>query len=178
LERLQLSALSVSLQKLKEKWSKPVTGSGPLSLVCRIHPGVDPALPSTVLKLTLPSDLLTFWSLAGSAELFLDVAYGQWGLRLLSVYDAENETALAFGSRPSEFRLGDLVIGLFVGDTDTLIIRCDPSESDFGCLIACNAITRRADWHRVSNSMSEFLAAYEAHDGDKFWEASSSRLKD
>lgn len=126
----------------------------------------------------VPSDLITFWSLAGSAELFLDVAYGQWGLRMLSVYDAENETALAFGSRPTEFKLGDLVIGLFIGDSDILIMRCDPSENDFGSLVVCNAITRRTDWHHAAKSLSEFLVAYEAHGGDKFWESSSSRLTD
>lgn len=170
MEKSQLTRILDIIRRLKANWSEPREGFGPFPLVCRFSPGIDPKVPPTVVRKTVPGDLLSFWATASSAELFLDTTYGQWGLRILSPFDAENETAIAFGTRTQDFCDGDLVIGTFIGDADMLIIRCDRSEDDFGSLIVCNAIYRRAEWKRISNSFSEFLESYEASNGDKFWE--------
>lgn len=68
-----------------------------------------------------------------------------------------------------EYLLGDLVLGRFIGDSDLLVIRCDPSSSDFGHLLMATPIDPRKEWYRVAESLSAFLALYIKAGGDKAW---------
>ena len=110
------------------------------------------------------------WSISQECHLFLDEDYGQWGLHVLSPYDAENETNLFGQERLGDVEPGDLVIGVFVGDTDVLLIRCNPNAEDFGNLLVATPLDRRADWPIVASSLLDFLKSYAMTEGGKFWE--------
>jgi hypothetical protein len=118
----------------------------------------------------VPQDLIDFWHQTSAAELFIDIASGQWGLNIVDPKRAIELTHTAVGRRPTAFREGDLVIGYFVGDSDVLVIRCDTSQVDFGNVLVAPAIDPRAEWSRVAKSLGEFLAAYAGSKGDKYWE--------
>ena len=117
-----------------------------------------------------PTDLADFWRAFHDALLFHDVKYGQWGLRLLSQADAKSETESYFLSYAPEAAFGDIVVGMFVGDLELLVMRADRTQDDFGSLLVLLPTSPRREWYRVSDSLSEFLEIYSEADGQKFWE--------
>lgn len=164
-----------AIQLLKEKGAQlrapiELDGVSPMVFTCMFASnGVEPdALDA--LHITCPPDLLTFWTVAESARLFLDSTYGQWGLHLLEPSEAVEMTRIFAEERRREFCKGDLVVGRFLGDSDLLIVRCSEDEADFGKVLVAVPLDPRNDWYNVANSFAEFLENYIAAKGDKFWE--------
>lgn len=117
----------------------------------------------------LPSDLRDFWAAARTARLFEDRTYGQWGLVLLSPTRALGRTVGYCANRRRDFAAGDLVVGEFLGDSDLLVIRCDPTMEDFGAVLIASPLDGRPDWPHLASSLGEFLDRYVRSVGDKFW---------
>lgn len=125
---------------------------------------------SDLQKLTPPASLVEFWRAAESAYLFEDAEYGQWGLHVLSPAESSTATAREVRSRPSDMRPGDLVVGEFLGDADLLLVRCDDTEADVGCVLVVRPIDGRQLWDKVGSSFGEFIRHFCETQGDKFWE--------
>ena len=123
-----------------------------------------------VLRDECPPHLITFWNIARTACLFEDEEYGQWGLMILSPHQAIEETVSKRNQRPQHFIDGDLVIGRFLGDSDSLIIRCNKHAQDFGRLIVALPIDPRSEWYSVAESFEAFLERYTECGGRKYWE--------
>jgi hypothetical protein len=102
--------------------------------------------------------------------LFEDRNYGQWGLILYEPQEAETVTAKFRIQRARDFAEGDLVIGEFLGDSDLLVIRCDPQERDYGRVMVALPLDPRSDWYSVAGNLEAFLEEYERAEGAKFWE--------
>jgi hypothetical protein len=118
----------------------------------------------------IPNDMRIFWEAARYAKLFEDVTFGQWGLHILDPQDAARETGAYSVVRKRDCAEGDLVIGTFIGDSDLLLLRCDPHSPDFGSVIVCNPIYSRGDWFAIANSFREFLLKYVEAKGEMYWE--------
>lgn len=118
----------------------------------------------------LPADLAAFWRLAGSARLFEDPTYGQWGLEIMTRAEGQSITIAEKRRRSHDFLEGDLVVGRFLGDSDLLVVRTDPAEEDFGHVLVALPIDPRDDWYHVSQSFTEFLATFARSEGRKYWE--------
>jgi len=112
----------------------------------------------------LDPTLTAWWRTCAEADLFVDLDYGQWGLRLLAPANSATRTASARSERPSEFEVGDVVLGEFLGDLDLLVI-----ESDGPVRIAL-PLDLRADWPRPAADLKAFLRSYVDSGGDKYWE--------
>ena len=112
----------------------------------------------------VPADVLALWRAVGSARLFVDVEYGQWGLDLLSPRAARDRTRSELEWRDDGVVEGDVVVGAFLGDQDLLIIDRD------GAVLIALPLHPRTDWHRPAASLVDFLEAYLAARGAKFWE--------
>lgn len=123
----------------------------------------------------MPADVIAFWRVAHSARLFEDSMYGQWGLEILPPREAKSATDAYVTQRRKDYRTGDVVLGRFLGDSDLLILRADPSAGDFGHVLVALPIDRRAQWYRVADSFEAFLDAYARAEGDKYWEREASR---
>lgn len=119
---------------------------------------------------SLPKDISDFWECNESARLFLDVEYGQWGLELLSPFDAIEATGWYLNTYHGVLLPSDLVIGKFIGDSDILIVRNDPILEDFGSILVGELIDEREDWPIVANTFTEFLQLYVEYDGQKYWD--------
>jgi hypothetical protein len=170
-----VTPLAKLLKQLREDWQVPRVGKlGTFSLACRFSSGMSGERLPDIINIHLPRELREMWSISQECQLFLDDDYGQWGLHILSPFDSENETSLFGLERLGDAEPGDLVIGCFVGDTDVLLIRCDPNAADFGSLIVAPPLDRRADWPIVASSLLEFLQKYAMTKGGKFWEGRKS----
>ena len=166
-----MTPLANLLTQLRVNWHVPRTEqSGTASLVCRFAEGISEDRLRDIIKDPLPRELREMWSISQESYLFRDDAYGQWGLHMLSPYDAENETALFREERVADADFGDLVIGTFIGDSDLLLIRCNPDAADFGHLMVATPLYRRTDWPIVASSVFDFLQGYALAEGGKFWE--------
>ena len=111
-----------------------------------------------------PPLLRELWRAARSADLFVDVDYGQWGLRLFGPPRSKEETDRVRQGRPSDFGEGDVVIGEFLGDSDLLVVERD------GVVRVAWPLDPRADWPTVANDLSAFLLRYRDTEGAKYWE--------
>lgn len=167
-----MTPLANLLTQLRVNWQVPRTDKcGTSSLVCRFAKGISDDRLRDIIKDPLPRELCEMWSISQESYLFLDDAYGQWGLHMLSPYDAENETVLFREERGADAEFGDLLIGAFIGDSDLLLIRCNPDAADFGHLMVATPLYRRTDWPIVGLSVFDFLQKYVPAEGGKFWEA-------
>ena len=128
-----------------------------------------------VLHDRVPEDLEDFWNAFSCATFFEDVSYGQWGLRILEYGASEERTREFCRSRSKDAVSGDRVIGEFIGDFELLIVRCDPSESDFGSILVALPVDPRNEWYRVASSFLSFLEEYRSNDGQKYWETQFGR---
>lgn len=72
--------------------------------------------------------------------------------------------------RAREYAAGDLVVGEFLGDSDLLIVRCDPAAADYGKIIVALPLDPRGDWYEVAESLGKFFEKYERAHGARFWE--------
>ena len=117
-----------------------------------------------------PLELLQFWREARAADLFVDAQYGQWGLRILSPTQSIRKTAKLRVDSSAELIEGDLVVGEFLGDSDLLLVRCDPAARDYGCVLVVLPIDKRKDWPTIAANFSQFISRFAESSGDKFWE--------
>ena len=147
----------------------PVDGMPDMVFACSFEEtGVDNPLISEIVT-KCPVDLSEFWRIARSAKLFEDTVYGQWGLLILDPASAVAATEKFRSRRFRDYILGDLVVGRLIGDSDLLIVRCDPASSDFGSILVATPIDPRDNWHSISESFADFLDTYIQAGGDKYW---------
>lgn len=125
----------------------------------------------------IPDDIKELWGAFSIVKLFEEVPDMQWGLALLDYKASEKYTPQWFRLRPQDFLFGDRVIGRFIGDNDVLLVRCDPSKSDFGSIIAGMDEGLRNEWHLLADSLSSFIEKYATYEGRKYWEPQSIELK-
>jgi hypothetical protein len=107
------------------------------------------------------------WRTTGSAELYQDIDYGQWGLRLLDPLASRKRTDIERSGRPSDFEEGDIVLGEFLGDLELLVVDA------MGSVRVALPIDPRSEWYVAAADLAEFLTRYREAHGAKFWEASS-----
>lgn len=122
------------------------------------------------LAINAPPDVLEFWREFRTARLFEDRRYSQWGLVLVSPERAQELTNKLHRERARDALPGDIVVGEFLGDSDLLIARADPTAADHGTILVALALDRRQDWARVGFTLAEFLCRYAQANGAKFWE--------
>ena len=156
------------IEKARAKWSvaKPVIHKGVTSqhkYISVFNDGIN------ILHLTLPKELLEFYSLSDGTILFKDVEYGQWGMKIYpsSQLADLNEKVKIYREDLSE---SDLIIGEFYGDSDLIVLSLE--EHNYGEVIICTPIDKRKDWHFLKMNFEEFLQKYFESEGDKFWEIS------
>jgi hypothetical protein len=163
------------VERLKAEWSSPRTATHagrevPVPLMCSFRqPASEENLNSVAVEIVVPPSLLDFWRTSDGAVLFEDNEYGQWGLRLLSASAALSKTSTYATDRPTDYQPGDLVLGEFLGDSDLLIVRCDPALDSYGSIVIALPLDERADWDAASPNLETFLASYASTHGEKFW---------
>ncbi len=140
--------------------------SSVLRLCCQVETGAADGNPGV----TVPGKLAEFWRHASGARLFEDTEYGQWGLVLLSPDEAVRETEEFRKDRARDYVDGDLIVGLFLGDQDLLLVRCDPEVEDFERVLVALPLDTRIDWYEAAPNLSVFLEKYERAEGAKYWE--------
>ena len=169
-----MTDISTQLEKIGE-WASPrraIHRGGrecPFLLSSTLLAG--PASESELSRLTIDHGLREFWLAAKSADLFKDKKYGQWGLRILSPEESKEETGRMLLLRPNDFKITDLVIGKFYGDSDLLVVDTARAVGDGFTVLVALPIDPRVDWREVAGSFSEFLSLFLSHEGDKYWEA-------
>jgi hypothetical protein len=115
----------------------------------------------------LPAELVELWRCCRSARLFVDVDYGQWGLRLLTPAESAERTAQELVARAAEQRPGDVVVAEFLGDLELVVVAGGGSTA---AVLVALPLDERAGWWVAAPSVADFLATYLAAAGDKFWE--------
>ena len=116
----------------------------------------------------LPSEVAELWSECREAELFRDVQYGQWGLRILSPGRSVEVFEFQMQDRPSDFVADDVVVAEFLGDLELLVFA--PSEEGERRVMAALELDARNEWYGVGSSLREFFERYLEAQGKKFWE--------
>lgn len=168
-----MDSIVAVVQELKNRWSSPrqATHAGrtsPFLLQCGFS---SPAVIDKIGRVpSAPKALGEFWREAEQADLFKDVQYGQWGIRILSPDEALHATEEYQGERARDALAGDLVIGTFYGDSDLVVLRCDPACSDYGTVVIALPIDPRSDWSTAGDDFAIFLAKLTEEQGAKFWE--------
>ena len=116
----------------------------------------------------MPEELQELWQKCNGLHLFEDKTYGQSGLIIWSpqkVLEKQQTLRQNFNAFESE----DLIIGEFLGDSDLLVVRCNPNSTDFGQIIIALPIDHREDWYYLTYSLPEFLQKFINSQGEKFW---------
>lgn len=170
-----MSKINDLILRLKHDWQVPrratIRGElSPFTLVCYISEKRVSKKELESLNLPLPDELVDLWTNFSSATLFKDNEFSQWGLELLSPEDALIETDLFIKNREEDYLAKDLVLGHFLGDSDLLLVRCNPSSNDYGNVVVALPIDPRNEWYTVANSLTSFLDTYISSNGDKYWE--------
>jgi hypothetical protein len=119
----------------------------------------------------LPKEVAHLWATCRAARLFEDIDYGQWGLAILDAASSSERTRQERARRSSEFRSDDIIVGAFLGDQELLVLA--PSEHGHRRIMIALPLDGRADWLAAGSSLAEFIEAYFAAGGDKFWERSA-----
>lgn len=161
------------VQQISEgKFDKKEDTNNPFQVVSHVSRPEIVSLPQLALDLqvTLPDDLNHLWNLAASVHLNEDVTYGQWGLVIWKPSQALSNQDFLRSQRASNYIDGDLIIGEFLGDSDLLLIRCDPQADDFGSVIIVLPLDARSEWYYVATSLAEFLQKYLESPDRKYWE--------
>ena len=151
-------------------WSSPRTIEGNVfSLICCLRPPAPSNQIETNWPMGVPAEVSSFWSMHGGGELFRDVEYGQWGLRIFSPRESAEESARYHALQPNRVSRSDLIFGEFLGDSDLVLV------DEKGTTYVAAPIDPRDQWYR-EDSLSSFLRRYVAASGDKYWE-SDARLR-
>ena len=163
------------ISQLKLNWSIPKNAIHKgektyFELVCKFSS--ERGQVSDNYPFNIPPDLNDFWFNTKEASLFMDIKYGQWGLKIVSPDDALQTTSIENSHRINEYKVTELIIGHFLGDSDKLVIDCDPEN--FGRIIVSQPIDARENWSIIADSFEEFLNLYIKVEGDKYWETINS----
>jgi hypothetical protein len=145
--------------------SDPLT-EGPLRLRSRLDgPASEDEIRAVWAERSLPYAAQQLWLAARSAELCVDIDYGQWGLRLFDPRVSRERTEIEQrGYRASDFEEGDVVIGEFLGDSDLLLLDAA------GTVRVALPLDLRNDWYVPAEGLVQFLNRYRMAAGAKFWE--------
>jgi hypothetical protein len=168
-----MSKIAEIVGSLKEQWGAPreaVHRGQRYGFLLACSFASEPADTLEQVPLNLPEDIREFWLTARSATLFKDRQFGQWGIEVLDPDEALRQTSRQMAARPSDFMSSDLVFARFFGDSDLVVIACDPEQSNFGSVTIALPIDRRPDWHVAARSFGEFLEKLVEAQGDKYWE--------
>jgi hypothetical protein len=158
------------LRRLAIDWATPRRPSGGgFALRCWL----DETPATGVVGVPIPAALAEFWRQARGARLFEDTTYGQWGLILFDPGEAAQNSEELQRIRSRDARRGDLIVGEFRGDSDLLLLRCDPDAPDFGSVMVALPIDQRVDWPTVAPDLTSFVQRFADSEGDKFWERAS-----
>ena len=147
----------------------PIDGRAPMEFTSEFAPSGVPKEEIQRQQAGIPQDLIDFWTSHQSARLFEDRNYGQWGLVIFSPDESASSTREFFEERRSDARVGDLVVGEFLGDSDLLLVRCDCNQEDYAEVIVALPLDPREEWYRVSKSFLNFLSSFGRCGGKKFW---------
>ena len=164
------------IQLVREQGSnlaKPVEvrGMPPMIFACSISNRAATESELSALPFECPEELRQFCREVATGRLFEDQEYGQWGLEILDPTQSVEVTGRFHQERQRDSRNGDLVVGRFLGDSDLLIVRCDPSADDFGVALIALPLDPRVEWDVVGESFGVFLEKYVTSGGEKFWSA-------
>jgi len=160
---------------LKEQWGAPREAIHrgqrcPFLLVCSFGARPTGAAALEEFPIGIPDDVREFWRTTQSAVLFKDEKYGQCGTQLLEPKQALIETEKQITARPRDFANTDLVLGRFLGDSDLVVVACDPGSRNYGSIIIALPLDRRCDWPVAARSFAKFLEKLVEAQGDKYWE--------
>lgn len=162
------------LDKMNSHWSVPKSAVHreaeiPFKLRCSFNNGANEQKLST-LAISLPPEAIEFYKATDGAVLFKDDEYGQWGLKIYCLDELDRATRFYLDKRSRDALEGDLIIGEFIGDSDLLLLRCNPHSSDFGSVMIVSAIEQREEWDTAAIDVESFLLELYSQQGDKYWE--------
>jgi hypothetical protein len=167
-----MSNIRQTIDFLRREWAQPREAihrgeKCPFLLACSF---AEPIGGPLEFPFRLPNDVLEFWHATRHAALFKDQQYGQWGVEMLEPTEALSETSRQVTARPRDFFDSDLVLARFFGDSDLVVLGCNPNQSDYGSVTIALPIDKRSDWPTVASSLGEFLSRLIEAQGDKYWE--------
>lgn len=109
-------------------------------------------------------ELIAFWRISGHADLFKDVGFGQWGIEVLSPWEAVEATLKQKRIRGREFLDGDVIFARFYGDSELLLMDSE------GAVYVSLPLDGRCNWPRVADSLKIFLERLMNYQGAKYWD--------
>lgn len=172
-----MNSIDHFINAIKLSWSEPKlathrgeTSFSPLRCTLSAKLSDTEKAQQYLLYQSLPDSLQQFYGYSNGALLYEDTEYGQWGLRLYPLNTVETATASFEQIRQEERREGDLIIGEFLGDSDLLLLRADPTAADYGVIMIALPIDPRSNWYIAAPDFSEFLEKLYTYEGDKYWE--------
>jgi hypothetical protein len=162
---MMMNAISDILATCRS-WTEPrVVKDNPFRLACRLTP---PATEEEISRAwshtSLPCGLRELWLYSSEPELFVDVDYRQWGLKILSPKSSAARSVKERLERPADLTDSDVIVGEFLGDQDLLVVDQD------GAVLIALPLDDRADWWRPDTNLSRFFSRYVASNGAKYWE--------
>jgi hypothetical protein len=148
------------------EWSQPRrVGTNPFLMQCRLAPASTPAeIAGSWSHVRLPRTVAELWLTCREAHLFVDVEYGQCGLRVLSPAASAARSESERSRRPAALGPQDVVLGEFLGDQDLLVV--DP----VGRPLVASPLDGRDEWARPAGDLPGFLKGYIGAMGRKYWE--------
>lgn len=168
-EGLLVSKLRDAIEKFRRA-PNPSQAGGPFRLVSSVsRPAEIDEVANVWKEREVPDELKELWHVTRTARLFEDADYGQWGLVLLDAQASRERTESEYSTRPLEFRHDDVVVGEFLGDQELLVLA--PSEVGARRLLIALPLDSRDEWHGVAEQLAEFLEAFFAAEGNKYWES-------
>lgn len=167
---MSLQSLVKRMKEHPRATSIPIADMEPMTSVCSFAetPASDEELAGVTVA--IPEELRNFWRISRESRLFEDTTYGQWGLHLLSPSESMRATHKFQIVRERDSSPCDLVVGRFLGDSELLLVRCNPSEPDHGQVWVALPLYRREEWFLAASSFEVFLENYVDAGGAKFWE--------
>lgn len=174
-----MKLLNEALRKIETLWSKEpkhAVHRGEKTFFqfrCILNNGISPDRFGDI-DLQLPTEFKEFLLVSNGADLFKDEEYGQWGARIFSIDELQSSNKYYRELRPKDFTKGDLIIGEFYGDSDLLLLRCDPESKDYGAVLIALPFDNRSDWY-CSVNFENFITDYVNYEGDKFWEIQTKK---
>ena len=122
------------------------------------------------LGIALPRDVIELWEEASGLQMFVDSAYGQWGLTIWSPAETLTKNVNVQWRQGRRLQHGDIVIGGFLGDSDLLMLRCDDAKPDYGNALIALPIDHRDAWPVIAGSLHAFIQQFWKSEGKKFWD--------
>ena len=139
--------------------------NNPFRLRCEFAPAAAAdEIEAAAERRSIPDGVRALWSVARASTWYVDIDYGQWGLRLWAPAEVIDQTEEYERRRPDDASAGDVVIGEFLGDLDQLVVAAD------GSVLVAMPLDPRPDWYRVGTSVADFAERFERSVGHKFWE--------